>query len=455
MTEKELEKIYNEAYRPVYWTAISFLRNEQDAEDVVQDTFISFIKSYGDLKDTSKAVALLKKIAANKCLDRIKLSKTDAVEDEFFENIEAVPEDFLPESIIESEQMRKIVMDIIEKSLSEDVRRTLILFYFNELTTKEISEALGIPQGTVLWRLNFAKKKIKKEVEKYEEENKTKLFMSVPFLSQLFIKEAEQVPIKPMPASLTNYLSASSKASVDGAARKTAKETAKKGAGIMSKKLISIIAASVAVTAVAVGIVVLVNNTKNEPETNIIETHESEIIEDTTISDIAVSDQSDDETPPTAYPQEHLVPEVSMVFDGMSRDEIKANLINFMTISKYTFGEEYGERVGIENDPNVLYGEHFSHTWPDGTFDGDAYIYTVDATLDIRDYTTSTYGDLGTVLLVVRCSDEATAQTIVDVGWELIDEYRTNPDMYYDSGYLVGEDGIANCVITLPFIIVE
>ena len=227
MTDKELEHIYNEAYRPVYWTAYSFLKNDQDAEDVVQDTFISFITSYGDLKDTSKAVALLKKIAANKCLDRIKLTKTDAVEDEFFENIEAVPEDFLPESIIESEQMRKIVMDIIGKTLSEDIRRTLILFYFNELTTREISEALGVPQGTVLWRLNFAKKKIKKEVEKYEEENDTKLFMAVPFLTKLFIKEAEQVTFKPMPASFTNYLSASTKT--------FATEAAKKGAGIMSK----------------------------------------------------------------------------------------------------------------------------------------------------------------------------------------------------------------------------
>ena len=58
MTEKELENIYNEAYRPVYWTAFSLLKNEQDAEDVVQDTFISFITNYSDLKDTGKAVAL-------------------------------------------------------------------------------------------------------------------------------------------------------------------------------------------------------------------------------------------------------------------------------------------------------------------------------------------------------------------------------------------------------------
>ena len=41
MTPKECEKIYNEAYRAVYWTAVALLKNESDAEDVVQDTFVS------------------------------------------------------------------------------------------------------------------------------------------------------------------------------------------------------------------------------------------------------------------------------------------------------------------------------------------------------------------------------------------------------------------------------
>ena len=438
MTDKELEHIYNEAYRPVYWTAYSFLKNDQDAEDVVQDTFISFITSYGDLKDTSKAVALLKKIAANKCLDRIKLTKTDAVEDEFFENIEAVPEDFLPESIIESEQMRKIVMDIIEKTLSEDIRRTLILFYFNELTTREISEALGVPQGTVLWRLNFAKKKIKKEVEKYEEENDTKLFMAVPFLTKLFIKEAEQVTFKPMPASFTNYLSASTKT--------FATEAAKKGAGIMSKKLIGIIAASVAVTAVIGGIAVIKNSSKSNPgsaqESNSIVSYES------------VAEQGAEETPPTLYPQDYLIPDVSMVFDGMTRDEVKTNLINILTVSQYTFGEGYGRRFGIES-PDIYYSADFEYTWPDGTFDADACIYSIIAFLDIEDIITGTHGDMGDVILVVHCTDEAMAQMITEVGREIQEEYHLDPGYPQDSDYSLTEDGIYHCIMNLPIIVNE
>ncbi len=270
MTDKELEKIYNEAYRAVYWTAFSLLKNEADAEDVVQDTFVTLIESYDTIEDKTKVTAWLKKIAANKCLNRLARTKTDAVEDEFFEDVEAVPEDFLPDTIVESADMRRIIMDIISKSLSEEIRRTLILFYFDEMSTKEIAEALGVPEGTVRRRLNFARNKIKKEVEKYENENNTKLFgmAALPFLSQLFIKEAEMVPLKAMPASLIATLSASAKASAQGAGIKVAASAAKKGTGIMINKIvIGGIASAVAVGATVGVILTVVNKPEAKPET--------------------------------------------------------------------------------------------------------------------------------------------------------------------------------------------
>ena len=268
MTDKELEQIYNESYKAVYWTAMSLLKNEADAEDVVQDTFISLIESYGNMTDLSGAVALLKKIAANKCLDRIKLARTDAVENEFFEDVEALPEDFLPDTIIESEEMRKVIMNIINNVLSDEIRRTLILFYFDDMSSKEIADVLGIPQGTVLWRLSFAKQKIKKEVEKYEKDNDTKLFsmVMIPFFTQLFTKEAEQTVFRPMPANLLN-LSASPQASSPEAGIQTAKEAVGKGTGKSMKKLfIGSIAASVAVgvfLGVTLGIVVRLKNSNS------------------------------------------------------------------------------------------------------------------------------------------------------------------------------------------------
>ena len=265
MTTREFEQIYAESYRAVYWTAISLLKNEAEAEDIVQDTFVTLLESYDTLQDKTKVVPWLKKICANKCLNRLTRTKTDTVGDEVLENLETVPEDFLPDSIVESDAMRKVVMDIIENSLSDDVRRTIILFYFDEMSTKEIAEAMGIPQGTVLWRLNFARKKIKKEVEKYEEENYTKLFaMPLPFLTKLFTKEAEQVAFQPMSASLS-ALSASKEAALTGAGKSVVSETIKKGTGTVMKKLI-IGVIGLAVVGAAITGAVLLKNRDNDSE---------------------------------------------------------------------------------------------------------------------------------------------------------------------------------------------
>ena len=88
MNEKELEKIYNEAYKAVYWTAFALLKNEADAQDVVQDAFVTLIESYDTIQDKSKVLPWLKKIAANKSLNRLTRTRTDNADDEFFDDID-------------------------------------------------------------------------------------------------------------------------------------------------------------------------------------------------------------------------------------------------------------------------------------------------------------------------------------------------------------------------------
>ena len=390
MTQKEIEKIYNEGYRAVYWTAMALLKNEADAEDVVQDTFVSFIESYGNIEDTTKVVALLKKIAANKSLNRLKSVRTQNVDDEVLETLETVPEDFLPDSIVESDETRKIVMDIIENSLSEDVRRTIILFYFDEMSTKEIAEALGVPQGTVLWRLNYARQKIKKEVEKYEEENNTKLFaMPLPFLTKLFNKEAEQVLIKPMPASLLR-LSASTEAASAEAGKSIASEAIKKGTGSMVKKIIIGCAAVLAAGTVAGIILFNTNNksdekeeTKKNKKTEITQVEETEEVsenitdestaapvestaapaesttEATTSETTEASSEPDATTPELtdeeskgalAYPnggQENASGNIFISFEGKSADEVRENIIEISRTTKDATPQEFPDRCMV------------------------------------------------------------------------------------------------------------
>lgn len=78
---------------------MSILKNKEEAEDVVQDTFITAYESYDTLKDKTKAVAWVKKIAANKCLNIVTRRRTVNADDEFLENTEDISDNFLPDSI--------------------------------------------------------------------------------------------------------------------------------------------------------------------------------------------------------------------------------------------------------------------------------------------------------------------------------------------------------------------
>ena len=442
MTDKELEQIYNEAYKAVYWTALSLLKSDACAEDIVQDTFVAFIESYSNITDTSKATALLKKIAANKCLDFIKLSRTDNADEEFFENVEAVPEDFLPDTIIESDEMCKIIMDIIETTLSEDIRRTLILFYFDEMSTKEIAKALDVPEGTVRRRLNFARNKIKKEVEKYEKENGTKLFgmAPLPFLSKLFMKEAEKVPFKAMSASFASILSASKKASQAGA--KFAATAAKKGTEEMVKKVVIGSVIGVVAVGATAGIIIASVQRKNTQSpvmadhteaTTVVETDSTTPSSDNIIADVTdATDATDatvasEDTAETTTGKPITDESIFIAMSGMSDDEIIENV--------WKTSDVYVGMTKADYEANLIYGDDMKVVSTGGNFvwqflsqknDEDIYISQfaiIGANEGSGENAAITgFNDIACSDVAFYVNDEERAKSIVD---KLIEKFET------------------------------
>ena len=432
MTNQELEKIYNDSYRAVYWTAMSFLKNEADAEDIVQETFLALIKSYDTIADKSKINAWLKKTAANKCLDRIKLTKTVNVEDEFFENVEDVAEDFLPDFLVESAEMRKVIMDIIEKSLSEEIRKTLILYYFDEMTTKEISEVLGVPQGTILWRLNYAKKKIKKEVEKYEKDNDTKLFMVVPFLTKLFTKEAEQVLFKPMPASLSSQLSASAEAAAGKASSTVISETVKKGAGITIKiviigSLIAVVAAG-AIIGISVGYAKHTSPQKNDKNARITEQNDGRGKNDREEGSITASDNG-----VTHHAEPSGVVSGDSIYvcmEGMTAEECVDNIWKTTNVYTGMTRDEYSENIIKPETPSAFLTDN-EFVW---LFSGDTprpYIQRIEVySKDECDPTFHGDDEYSHVRLAIHLDDEAFTDELLE---KIIERYQAE-------GYEVKQD---------------
>ena len=157
---------------PLYKLCINLHRNNANAEDLFQDTWIKAFKYMNDF-DTSKnfkpwlftiAINLFKdnyrkvKRWFSKSIDFFDTSDKNIVMD----NIKATT--YLPEEAYDNCQNKEQLQNAIV-NLKDEYRMVVILFYYNELKQKEISQILNIPKGTVKSRLNKAKILLKKYME--------------------------------------------------------------------------------------------------------------------------------------------------------------------------------------------------------------------------------------------------------------------------------------------------
>lgn len=189
--------LYQMTYQKIYYTCICLVKKEQDALDMVQEAYTSAWEHLGELKDRQQFEAWLIRIAVNKCKNLLKktnmfyLNDADAMEDCEEEN-----ENFLPESYAAQQEKRQLVFRIMSNVLSETLYRTVILFYFDEMTIQEIAELMECPVGTVKYRLNAARRKIKEGVLAYEQQSGEKIYSvaSIPFLALLFHYQVYGIP---------------------------------------------------------------------------------------------------------------------------------------------------------------------------------------------------------------------------------------------------------------------
>lgn len=142
----------------VFSMSVKMLQNKEDAEEVAQDTFIKAYKKITTFEGNSKFSTWLYKIAYRNCLDVIKKNKkqynlTD-INEITINQIEAT------ESVldtIEKEERSKLINNCLQK-LPEDERTILWLFYFKELSLKEIVKVTSLSVANVKVKLHRARK---------------------------------------------------------------------------------------------------------------------------------------------------------------------------------------------------------------------------------------------------------------------------------------------------------
>lgn len=183
--------LYEETGRTVYFSCLKLLGDPQLAEDITQETYLTALQKLGTLAQPENFPAWVNRIGINLC--KMHFRNNSAPEDNSEEIIEEIPDEgLIPEEYVSNDAKRKIIMDIIDTVLTEEQRRSVILYYFDMLTVPDIAEVMNCTTGTVTSRLSAARKKIKEAVLIYEENNNDRLHAAVPvfILSKLLNKEA-------------------------------------------------------------------------------------------------------------------------------------------------------------------------------------------------------------------------------------------------------------------------
>ena len=270
---KSFEKLYKLTEREVWFTCISFLKNETTAQDIMQETYITAFLKIQSLEKSSQIRSWLNRIAVNKCKNYLKGKGEIQLDDEIFENQAIVDERISnPEEYISDKAKREIILSIMQEVLSDVQYQTVIMHYFNEMTVDEIAEVFECSRGTVLSRLNYSRAKMKTAIEDYENKSGDKLHgvVVVPFFTTIFKEEAKSLAVpnitiklpngQTLATSATKGFATGAKSTVSSIVKATATATVK------TKVIAVVCGATILAGTSAVGISILAGcNAEKEP----------------------------------------------------------------------------------------------------------------------------------------------------------------------------------------------
>lgn len=270
---KSFEKLYKLTEREVWFTCISFLKNETTAQDIMQETYITAFLKIQSLEKSSQIRSWLNRIAVNKCKNYLKGKGEIQLDDEIFENQAIVDERIsIPEEYISDKAKREIILSIMQEVLSDVQYQTVVMHYFNEMTVDEIAEVFECSRGTVLSRLNYSRAKMKTAIEDYENKSGDKLHgvVFVPFFTTIFREQAKSLSVPSITIKLPNgqTLATSATKGIATGAKSTVSSIVKATANATVKaKVIAVVCgATILAGTSAVGISILAGcNAEKEP----------------------------------------------------------------------------------------------------------------------------------------------------------------------------------------------
>lgn len=171
--DNQIEQIYNEEQERLRGFVRKRISSNEDAEDIVQDVFVSLTGAFDDITDLRKSIAWLYATTKHKIVDFLRKKKTYSLEEQGgrFEDEESLMlADILPsfESLPDEQLMQDLIWDEIQFCLEELPQNQREVFEWHEfegISFKQISEMTGETVNTLMSRKRYAVLYLRKQLE--------------------------------------------------------------------------------------------------------------------------------------------------------------------------------------------------------------------------------------------------------------------------------------------------
>ncbi len=156
----------------VYHLVFGMVRNREDAKDLTQDAFVKAFRSLHTFREDSRFYTWIYRIAMNLTIDfvrrRAKGPVAGADEDVAVRDgtgaVDEIHHNESPRKALERKELQGAILDAMSK-LPEDQRQVVLLREVEGLSYKEIAEIVGVPEGTVMSRLFYGRKKLQQVLQ--------------------------------------------------------------------------------------------------------------------------------------------------------------------------------------------------------------------------------------------------------------------------------------------------
>lgn len=156
-------ELYNNMYHQVYFLALTIVKDEHLAQDVVQETFINVYTSIHSLNNDMTFIAWLNRITYNCSLKMISQKEEVPIDNDLVENVFSTADKEEPLEMVLSKEKAQSMIDMILE-LPPEYRTALILKYYEGMKLEEIAKCMECSVGTVKSRLSRGKNALRKHI---------------------------------------------------------------------------------------------------------------------------------------------------------------------------------------------------------------------------------------------------------------------------------------------------